>query len=321
MLKSTEEFAALAATLTAEGVPTDLLKWLTRLKLLIGVPFNYLVPDNDYLPPETIRFFYIDPNWVNALADGALSIGRHFNGTDTAPATEPAEIAQAATANAQPTMCQGNHRLAQLNLTEVAPDATAVSKVRTGFILNSDAVKSWKNIDVAGYPKGQSPYDYEEGVINETSDIVPLKILRLVRLSSSVMLGIFEGDLYELVLHQPPDEIHFGFKTVTLDTAEPKVTKNLRVPTSNWDNPDTKYDGGEYQDVPLTGIFADADARVVDMMATSKALGAALKSTGPNGAPGYYSATPNPDQKDHLVASDFGLEMVLGVGLVSYINK
>ena len=134
------------------------------------------------------------------------------------------------------------------------------------------------------------------------------------------MLGIFEGELYELVLHQPPEAIHFGFQQV--DTAANGVTKNLRVPTTNWDDPDTSYDTDTYQNQKVGSVFADPEERVLDMMQLSRALAALLAATGANGAPGYYQATPgNANYKDHLVASDFGLEMVQGVGLVSFINE
>src|SRR5215469_3847344 len=56
-------------------VPLDLRQWLARLRLLEGVPFAYLVADSLLLPPESIRFFYVDRNWTDALIQGALSAG------------------------------------------------------------------------------------------------------------------------------------------------------------------------------------------------------------------------------------------------------
>jgi hypothetical protein len=47
--------------------------------VLHGVPFNYLVPDEGMPSPESIRFFYLDMNWVDALLDGAFSIGRNLS--------------------------------------------------------------------------------------------------------------------------------------------------------------------------------------------------------------------------------------------------
>ena len=325
MLTSETQLTGLAAELAADGVPADLVNWLVKLKLLIGVPFNYLIPDGDFLPAETIRFFHLDPNWINALTDGALSIGRHFNGADAPPVTLYSEQAHRLRAHNDPAMRLGNRRRAQLGLADAPPNTGAVDAVRTGFMLNSAAVKGWKNMDVAGYAKGSSPYDYEINPSLPASSITPLQILRLVRLSPSVLFGIFEGELFELVLHQPPEAIHFGFDTISPDAVPNAVTKTLRVPTSNWDDPDTSYDADTHQGVVLSNVFVNPQERVLDMMALSKGLGAALAGIttgGVNGAPGYYSAAPaDANFKDHLVASDFGLEMVHGVGLVSFINE
>ncbi|KAF7550125.1 hypothetical protein G7Z17_g5929 [Cylindrodendrum hubeiense] len=57
------------------------LSWLVDRMFLAGVPAHCLLPDPTYLQPENLRFFHIDKNWVDALIDGALSLGNHF-GTD-----------------------------------------------------------------------------------------------------------------------------------------------------------------------------------------------------------------------------------------------
>jgi hypothetical protein len=57
-------------------IPQDIAGWFKRLSLLEGVPFNYLVPDERLLPPESIRFFQLDWLWIECLLDGAFSIGR-----------------------------------------------------------------------------------------------------------------------------------------------------------------------------------------------------------------------------------------------------
>lgn len=49
--------------------------WFQRLNRLEDVPFNYLVPDERMLPVESIRFFWVDPLWVDCLLKGAFSIG------------------------------------------------------------------------------------------------------------------------------------------------------------------------------------------------------------------------------------------------------
>jgi hypothetical protein len=322
MMLSDKQQAVSASELADAGLPTDLVQWLAKLRLLYGLPFNYLVPKNEFLPAETIRFFHLDPDWIASLVDGALSIGRHYNGPDAPPATIHSDLAQHELLHTQPVEFVHNVRRQQLSL-DVAPLAPLAAanepKAMSGFLLNSTAVSAWKSIDVAGYAKGSSPYDYEK---NSGVTVQSLPIARLERLSSTVLLGIFQGSLYELVLHQPPEAIHFGFQQISVENAPNTVTKTLRVPKTNWDDPATSYDTDTYQDKPLGSAFVDAGERVLDMTQLSRALAAQLAAVGPSGAPGYYQAKPADDNhKDHLVASDFALEMVQGVGLVSFINE
>ncbi|KAI2780789.1 hypothetical protein F4815DRAFT_469104 [Daldinia loculata] len=66
---------------TNDPVSTDwmiVLSWLLDRMFLAGVPAHCLIPDPTYLEPERLRFFRIDNNWVDALIDGALSLGNHY---------------------------------------------------------------------------------------------------------------------------------------------------------------------------------------------------------------------------------------------------
>lgn len=307
-----------ATEVAASALPPDLVDWLTKLKLLYGIPFNYLVPDEQFLPMETLRFFHVDQDWINSLTDGALSIGRHFNGEDNPAPT--VFLDQQLQPLLQATVSARLHTVRSLQLSiEVSASIPVlpINEVLSGFLLHSSVVSGWKNMDVMGYEQGKSPFDYEQGIIKDPAKVQSLKILRLERLSETVLLGIFQGPLYELVLHEPPEAIHFGF-----DQVSPVLTKTLRIPTINWDDPDTKYDTNTYQNQPISNPFANAEERVLDMNQLSKQLGAMLASKGKNAAPGYYQAKPlNENYKDHLVSSDFALEMVKGVGLVSFINQ
>ncbi|KAG7287966.1 hypothetical protein NEMBOFW57_007485 [Staphylotrichum longicolle] len=55
------------------------LNFVLDLLYLIKVPFHYLVTDKSHLPPESLRFFHIDPNWTEVLVDGALGLGNHID--------------------------------------------------------------------------------------------------------------------------------------------------------------------------------------------------------------------------------------------------
>ncbi|MGH1354858.1 MAG: hypothetical protein ACRBBS_07255 [Thalassovita sp.] len=334
MLNSIERMTALAQDNASAEIPEDLATWLSNLENLVGVPFNYLVPENAMLPPESIRQFHVDPNWVNALVDGAMSIGRHFEGRQKSTVNQLSEHANTLAARSQTTEMKSMVRDAQLsklpkkdlpalgrektqeklNARGLAAPVDLASTPLTGFILRSRVVKGWPSMDVAGYPKGASPYDNSK---SPTVKVVPLKVIRLVRLSDEVLFGLFHGDLFELVFHQPAEAIHFGFDSLTHVGGAAHVAKDLRYPTQGWDAATSPY---KYlNDQPIANPFHDSDARVLDMMAISQSIGETLNQN--NAAPGYYQASPTSDSyKNHLVSSDFGLEMVEGVGLVSFIN-
>ncbi|KAM0451583.1 hypothetical protein ACHAPV_009924 [Trichoderma viride] len=52
--------------------------WILDKVHLANVPAQYLVPDPSFLPQETLRFFFVDDNWIDALIDGALSLANHW---------------------------------------------------------------------------------------------------------------------------------------------------------------------------------------------------------------------------------------------------
>lgn len=65
------EMLATALADTADAL-ADVEEALYSLKL---VSFDHLVPDLRMLPPESLRFFYIDPTWLAALEEGFISAG------------------------------------------------------------------------------------------------------------------------------------------------------------------------------------------------------------------------------------------------------
>lgn len=55
--------------------PQHLIDKFNAWKNLEGIPYRYLIPDIELLPNESIRFFQLDNNWINAFVCGAFSIG------------------------------------------------------------------------------------------------------------------------------------------------------------------------------------------------------------------------------------------------------
>src|SRR5664279_5372131 len=64
------------ASVPESSMPPYMEMFLAHLRLLIGVPFDYLVPDARLLPDESIRFFYVDRSWTDRLVDGAIAVGK-----------------------------------------------------------------------------------------------------------------------------------------------------------------------------------------------------------------------------------------------------
>ena len=61
--------------------PFPISGWIEQaLDRFEAVPFRYLVPDEEMLPRESMRFFEVDTDWLLCLRDGALSIGRSGHG-------------------------------------------------------------------------------------------------------------------------------------------------------------------------------------------------------------------------------------------------
>jgi len=72
------------------GMPPYMESFLAHLRLLVGVPFNYLIADERLLPDESIRFFYIDRSWTDRLVDGIVVncefLRRHLREEEKVPA-------------------------------------------------------------------------------------------------------------------------------------------------------------------------------------------------------------------------------------------
>jgi hypothetical protein len=191
--------AALAAQ--AGPAPDDVSAWLADLQALAGVPFAYLVPDSRMLPPESIRFFAVDPNWTAALVDGALSIA-----ATTAPAAaasealRPGALIAARQAAASRRRAQAAPRPAAAADEPATPTdepAAGVTPTYSGFLLRSAAVADWPGMQVNGYADPQAA-------------TLALPIVRLERLSPTILLALFAGMVQRVDLTEPGQHLYFG---------------------------------------------------------------------------------------------------------------
>jgi hypothetical protein len=162
-------------------------EWLARLLLLYPVPFDSLVPDERLLPAESLRFFYVDANWLSAAIDGALSLGLDSS-KHTRYSRLIKDLVLAAAQQAQ--AATRDKLLGRPASASPAPTPTVVS----GFLLRSALVSGWPNLAV--YPKDAQGK--------------PLTILRIEHLAPSVLLCLLDGVPDTLVFSEPNESLRFG---------------------------------------------------------------------------------------------------------------
>ncbi|XXY49038.1 hypothetical protein WME91_54435 [Sorangium sp. So ce269] len=176
---------------TQAPMPASVQDWFDDLRVLRGVPFDYLVPDERLLPVESLRFFHLDRRWMKCLLDGAYSIGR---------ATE------------------GERRREMRSGFTPASEADALV---TGFLLRSAVVSGWPDLVVDGYSV------VIPGDAFNPPGAGALYLLRMERLSDNVLLCLFEGDVKTVDIHLKPEAMHFG---VDAPDETGKFHKTLRDP-------------------------------------------------------------------------------------------
>jgi len=227
----------------AGRIPEEVTAWLGRLVLLYGVPFNYLLPDEAMLPQESIRFFFLDPVWIQYLVQGACSIGNTGYG-DTI-------IDKAMNEQVQPNQPEAAQRpgLADKAAGEVRdrlrqqcegvsppPESDCLAWPLTGFLLRSAVVDGWRGLEIMAYRKSAEPekktWD-STGMTDaqklrlDKEGLVPLKALRLEQISRDVMLGIFNGTISRLIIRQPQEGLHFGLRPDPIRRSYTKTLRNL----------------------------------------------------------------------------------------------
>ncbi len=182
-----------------ETVATDsVLTFLARLRMLEGVPFNTLVPDSDLLPVESIRFFYLDRAWTDALVQGALSVG-------TANSLERAQL-ERLYPQIEEEIDEAERRVRSPGS---EPNLTGSAGIVTGFLMRSAAVAGWPGMHIRAYDA--EPVDNDEDIVPE-SHPDRIKLLRLERLAPSVLLALFDGIPNVIHIEEPRQGLQFGVR-------------------------------------------------------------------------------------------------------------
>ncbi|KAK5653834.1 hypothetical protein OQA88_7994 [Cercophora sp. LCS_1] len=230
-----------------------ILNRLLDLSNLAHIPLHYLITNPAYLPPESMRFFYVDPNWINAVVDGALSIGNNFD-------VEDVDLVKAAIKNAL-----DKYKSSEL----VTPEGRSGHLPQFpsyGLLLRSAVVSTWKDLRIsAPFPPGWQGNKLEIlDKFDVASDTIMVLLDRCpedVATSRDIPLGISETErqaldaqisdptkplylLQRIEISQPPHQQCFALGA----TLSEKV---LRMPAYKRVTLNTHE--GAWDDPPLTG--------------------------------------------------------------------
>lgn len=180
--------------------PNTVITFIARLNLLYGVPFNYLVPDSNILPPESLKFFTIDPQWINALLGGALSVGR-IESKQVLLNKAKSGIFSASIINEMRRLRQQSHSSSSSDtetnpgVNTQLPDAT---NSFSGFLLRSRILEGWKGTEIRAYSSENNQGNKE------------LLFIRSERLAPDILFGLVDGQLKQLEITQPKECLHFA---------------------------------------------------------------------------------------------------------------
>ena len=265
--------AAAAVSTDLNEIVQSVAEWLANLSLLYPVPFSHLVPNPGMLPVESLRFFYVDPAWIDALVAGALSIALHST----------ADVAQQMAM--MPTVKKAIYKYRARSFRRVRPDAaihpaSAAGNVvasanaggngisMTGVLIRSAVVSGWPKMVVAATVGG-----------------APLNLVRDDCPSPSVRLCLFDGIPDTVTLSEPYQGVLFGVENqgvyprcVTAPAFTGSQIANASPVAPAFRTPPSGYLGGVLQVQslaasiePVVGITPFATGAVVNFNGTALA--------------------------------------------------
>lgn len=205
--------------------------WISDKLFLGGVPSHYLITDPVHLPPESLRFFYIDETWVDCFIDGALSTSNHLDPEDDNTRKMIKEVYNIYLQNTIQTVA-------------VKPPVP-----RYGFLLRSELIRIMPDIRIVVRCRDSS------GAVDDSR----LPLVRLTKMNESTLLALLDcmpEDLFDIRFIQPPHQQKYvvptrprqlysrGAPVATDGTGEWGPIAPLRMPTDDqikaWYSPSTQ---------------------------------------------------------------------------------
>jgi hypothetical protein len=257
--------------------------WLAALALLEPVPFSHLVPDPRMLPVESIRFFYLDPNWIDALTAGASSIA--IQGSADAALHEALLPSLTAAVASQRTA--SFHRTRPDALPGAGtPDGAGMS----GMLIRSQLISGWPQL-----------------VVTATLGGAPINIVRNETLAPNVRLCLFDGIPDTVTLAEPYQGLLFGIEDngIVARCVTAASATGMQLPNVPPVPPTLRPGSGNVLDVQATATALAAAVGVLPF-----ASGALVQWNGQNVATTFVSPTQLSAQVPASLVSSAGSAQV-----------
>jgi hypothetical protein len=190
-------------------VTDELVEWIARAALLYPAPFHYLVPHPSLLPPESLRFFHLDDNWVDALVDGALSIAVRSLADEGIASRDDMQSALSRIVYQHRLRLQGKRP-------EWQPSKRYMGVPKSGFLLRSSIVTGWPGVEVTATTDAEPDPNLPE-------------ILRLDQIADGVLFCLARGAIKQVTFREPRESVAFGVDTTGAVTSRATLeTFNVR---------------------------------------------------------------------------------------------
>lgn len=266
----------------SDEIPNVIANWLARLKLLYGVPFNYLVPDTRMLPLESMRFFYMDNIWLDDLLEGALSIGRSTTVDEAFDTAMSPYIRQHTNKELK------KIRSRKMGIKTLAQDE--VGDLATGFLMRSQVVSGWPGLEVIG----------------QDTDGNVLDILRMDHLGPDVLLCMFDGEVQDVYVQQHAESLHFGVSIDPDDPSPEDFNKTLRyIDADGEEHPAGSEIPTEIAaPIPIKNYVRSEETEVLKINDLAQAIQSELATS--------------VNYTGQFTSAEFALEMIEGVQRVTY---
>ncbi|KIV76928.1 hypothetical protein PV11_08777 [Exophiala sideris] len=247
--------------------------WLAEKLSLGGIPPQYLVPEPSFLPPESLRFFYIDDFWLDCLLDGALSVANHLDADDDVVRREIKK--------------QFN-----IYLDTVISEAGIKPQIPcSGFILRSKLIQAMPDLRIT---------------VTWVNPDTRYTVCRWTKWDDQTLMCLLDRRLEELAsitLAQPQHQQRYAMgSAIDADEKSKSVTFSLRKIVNQ--KPGIYKDGGKTLDDSTTVNWLNFSTRRLNIQTMATAINQLLRDWDPNKTvfkTNYTDPTPN--------SCEFGIEL------------